>query len=83
MHLMHFWGLGDQSIRGPLTELFGFGLSIMEIMAVVKILTDEGRRRTDGKLFSKILMILFEELLEGENDFSYRGTKGFSKGLIH
>jgi hypothetical protein len=46
-----------------LTKLFGFGLSIMEKMAVVKIVTKESgrRRRTDGKLFYKILIyILFK-----------------------
>ena len=54
-------GSGDQSIKGPLTKLFGFGLSIIEKMAVVKIVTEDGGERTedgrtDGKLFSKILM---------------------------
>ena len=43
-----FLGSGDQSIRGPLTKLFGFGLSIMEKMAVVKIVTEEDERRTNG-----------------------------------
>ncbi len=33
-------GSGDQSIIGLLTKLFGFGLSIMEKMAMVKIVTD-------------------------------------------
>ena len=37
------------SIRGTLTKLFGFGLSIMEKMAMVKIVTKEnGRRRTEN-----------------------------------
>ena len=50
-HFFAFLGSGDQSIRGPLTKLFSFGLSIMEKMAVVKIVTEEdggGGGRTEN-----------------------------------
>ena len=42
-------GSGDQSIRGLLTKLFGFGLLIMEKMAVVKIVTKEEDEEGGGR----------------------------------
>ena len=59
--------------KKTLTKLFGFGLSIMEKMVVVKILTEEdGRTKEDGKLFSKILMLVICRCLLFIN---YKGTR--------
>ncbi len=80
-----FLGSGDQSIRGPLTKLFGFGLSIMEKMAVVKIVTKDERKteEEDGKLFSKILMLQWKQCLHCHSLRSRRAEYGTHPPYIH